>query len=126
MFYRFPIIRGNDMDKSTFLINMGRRIAKARKDVGLSQAFLAEKADISEIHMSNIERGKKNPSADVLCRISEILNISVDVILLPDIETSKRMLNDELENLLGDLTSYEREKIYSIINNIKQLMKKEK
>ena len=126
MFYRFPIIRGNDMDKSTFLINMGRRIAKARKDVGLSQASLAEKADISEIHMSNIERGKKNPSADVLCRISEILNISVDVILLPDIETSKRMLNDELENLLGDLTSYEREKIYSIINNIKQLMKKEK
>ena len=123
MFYRFPIIRGNDMDKSTFLINMGRRIAKARKDVGLSQASLAEKADISEIHMSNIERGKKNPSADVLCRISEILNISVDVFLLPDIETSKRMLNDELENLLGDLTSYEREKIYSIINNIKQLMK---
>lgn len=114
------------MDKSTFLINMGRRIAKARKDVGLSQASLAEKADISEIHMSNIERGKKNPSADVLCRISEILNISVDVILLPDIETSKRMLNDELEDLLGDLTSYEREKIYSIINNIKQLMKKEK
>ena len=53
------------MDKSTFLINMGRRIAKARKDVGLSQAYLAEKADISEIHMSNIERGKKNPSADV-------------------------------------------------------------
>ena len=70
------------MDKSTFLINMGRRIAKARKDVGLSQASLAEKADISEIHMSNIERGKKNPSADVLCRISEILNISVDVIFV--------------------------------------------
>ena len=59
-------------------------------------------------------------------QLAEILNISVDVFLLPDIETSKRMLNDELENLLGDLTSYEREKIYSIINNIKQLMKKEK
>lgn len=71
------------MDKSTFLINMGRRIAKARKDVGLSQASLAEKADISEIHMSNIERGKKNPSADVLCRISEIGH-TVPRAMLPD------------------------------------------
>lgn len=39
---------------------IGRRIADLRREVGLTQGELAEKADISVVHLSNIELGKKN------------------------------------------------------------------
>ena len=54
------------MQKSTFLKSVGRRIAQARADKGYSQATLAEKANISVSHLSNIERGRKSVSAEVL------------------------------------------------------------
>ena len=36
---------------------IGRRIADLRREVGLTQGELAEKADISVVHLSNIELG---------------------------------------------------------------------
>ena len=47
------------MQKSTFLISVGRRIAQVRADKGYSQAMFAEKANISVSQLSNIERDVK-------------------------------------------------------------------
>ena len=53
----------------------GRKIKEYRKKYGLTQAQLAERVNIDDKHISCIENGKNFPSADLLERISNALNI---------------------------------------------------
>jgi transcriptional regulator with XRE-family HTH domain len=56
---------------------LGRRIYGFRKQNGLTQAALADKADISNEFMSAVERGAKLPSLDVLERIAAALKVEM-------------------------------------------------
>ena len=58
------------MDRTEFLSSVGRRIAKARKSAGISQAELAELTDLSVSCISKIERGINNFSAESLSKIA--------------------------------------------------------
>lgn len=42
-------------------IAMGERIRMIREKIGWTQEFLAEKIDISSVHLSRIENGKVTP-----------------------------------------------------------------
>ena len=106
------------MQKSTFLISVGRRIAKARSDKGYSQAVLAEKANISVSHLSNIERGCKSLSAEVLLRIAEALQVSADGILFTDIPQVHKEVEREIGINLKNWTVREKEFILKLIKNI--------
>jgi transcriptional regulator with XRE-family HTH domain len=46
-----------------------------RKRAGLSQEKLAEKADLSAVFISNVERGTENISVDALARIARALGV---------------------------------------------------
>lgn len=61
------------MDKKKTL---GVRIKALRKLQGWSQERLAEQAGISTQYVSNIERGKENPTLDLLLRLAEALRVS--------------------------------------------------
>lgn len=106
------------MQKSTFLISVGRRIAKARRDRGYSQAVLAEKANISISHLSNIERGCKSLSAEVLLKIAEALQVSADIILFTDIPGVHKEVGREIGINLNNCTVREKEFILKLIKNI--------
>jgi len=56
---------------------LGRRIYDFRKQSGLTQAALAEKAKISNEFMSAVERGAKLPSLQVLERIAGGLRVDL-------------------------------------------------
>ena len=45
---------------------MGRRISKRRKVLGIKQAVLAEKIGVNGNHLSSVETGKVTPSLDEL------------------------------------------------------------
>jgi transcriptional regulator with XRE-family HTH domain len=47
-----------------------------RRQAGLSQEKLAEKADLSTILFFRIERGKESPSVDNLVKIAKALSVS--------------------------------------------------
>ena len=106
------------MQKSTFLISVGRRISQARIDKGYSQATLAEKANISVSHLSNIERGRKSLSAEVLLRIAEALQVSADGILFTDIPQVHKEVEREIGINLNNCTVREKEFILKLIKNI--------
>ncbi len=61
------------MDKKVVL---GARIKAVRKQRGWSQEQLAERAGISTQYVSNIERGKENPTLDLLLRVAQALKVS--------------------------------------------------
>lgn len=56
---------------------IGETIRKIREMSGLSQKDLAEKADISQQHLSKIESDNSDPAFKTIERIAEALNIGV-------------------------------------------------
>ena len=69
------------MDRTEFLSSVGKRIAKARKSAGISQAELAELTDLSVSCISKIERGINNFSAESLSKIAIALDTSSSCLL---------------------------------------------
>ena len=65
------------MDGQAIKATLGKNIKFLRFRREFSQADLAEKAEISIIFLSNIERGVKFPMPDVLARIAEALDVEV-------------------------------------------------
>ncbi len=56
---------------------LGARIRDIRKRRRLSQEKLAERAGISAQYLSNIERGRENPTLDLLLRLADSLRVSL-------------------------------------------------
>jgi len=56
---------------------LGETVRARRKDAGLSQEKLAERAGLSTVFISRVERGKESPSVDNLVKISRALGVRV-------------------------------------------------
>jgi transcriptional regulator with XRE-family HTH domain len=56
---------------------LGESIRARRKSANLTQEKLAEKADLSTIFISRVERGKESPSVDSLVKIAGALRAHV-------------------------------------------------
>lgn len=63
-------------------ISIGRRIARRRKQLNLTQMKVAELADISEPYLSNIERAVSIPSTEVVMRLAAALDTTPDEFLV--------------------------------------------
>lgn len=99
------------------LRTIGQAIAKYRRAVGMTQAELAEKLDISNDAVSRMERGKSVPSVLRLLELSEIFHCEVaDLITL----SSNRSMDQarKLELLLIGLDGYERAELINIIERM--------
>ncbi len=56
---------------------LGEAVRATRKEAGFSQEKLAEKADLSTVFISRIERGVESPSVDNLLKIAKALGVRV-------------------------------------------------
>lgn len=64
-----------------FSIEVGRRIYHLRKQRGLTQAQVAERASISHKFFSSVERGEKGMSAKNAVKLANALETNVDYLL---------------------------------------------
>lgn len=70
---------------------IGKRIRRLRKERGLTVAELAEKVDITEGYLGNIERGAvENPTLKVLTKIAQSLNLKRENLLSETKSETKR------------------------------------
>jgi len=60
---------------------LARRIKTRRLQLGWSQEELADRAAIDRTCASQIERSVANPSLEVLCRVSVVLEIALEDLL---------------------------------------------
>ena len=63
--------------RSGELRELGRRIRAARKALGLSQEGLAYESDIDRSYIGGVERGERNITFGVLCKIAAALGSDV-------------------------------------------------
>lgn len=68
------------MDEERILNELGRRIRAQRKSIGLTQEQLALVADVDRSYFGAIERGERNVTFTVLCRLCVALRCDVAVL----------------------------------------------
>lgn len=61
---------------------IGTRISRCRKHLKLTQSEVAERADISNQYLSNIERAVSIPSTEVIMRLAMALDTTPDEFLV--------------------------------------------
>ncbi|MBA4418535.1 MAG: XRE family transcriptional regulator [Syntrophus sp. (in: bacteria)] len=85
---------------------IGNRIRELRKQQGLSQEELGEKAELHHTYVGAVERGEKNCSIDTLQKIAngleiEIPELFVDLVEINTAELKKRIVK-EIEGFSPD------------------------
>ena len=98
------------------LTDIGNKLYNVRKSKGLTQAEVAERAELSDRTYADIERGSTNMRIETLLKICEGLNITPNDILVVDndseiteqdiAETIKDCSNNEKETALKLLSVY--------------------
>lgn len=74
---------------------LAERLKQGRKDKGLSQQKLAELAEVHYTNVGKYERGEATPSASVLNRIAQALELSPDFLI-------NGTLNDKANHSITD------------------------
>jgi len=70
------------MDKNLLLLyQLGRRIAYLRKQRHMSQLTLSIRSGVAKSYLSELERGKRNPTISVLYRLANTLHITLEELL---------------------------------------------
>lgn len=86
---------------------IGKRVKIARIRADLTQEALAEKAELSTTHMSNIETGNSKLSLPMAVSLANALSVSVDEFLCDSVIHSKEIFSYEIQTLLEDCDDYE-------------------
>lgn len=82
------------------LAEIGDRIRQRRKQLGLTQEDLSNRADVTTQTISNAELGLKGMRPDTIIRICAALKISTDYLLLGKInDTDKSLFSERLTAL---------------------------
>lgn len=98
--------------------HIGKRIREKRVEIKMSQATLAELADISPQYISHIETGRKKASLGVIANVAIVLDTSVDYLLTGCAALSKSEPADSV-GLLSGLTVYEKYILLDIISSVR-------
>ncbi len=102
--------------------NLGEKIKEQRRRLGMSQAELAEKADIHEKQIYRIEMGKNSPSIHTVLKIIHVLNMDIRVLDINNI-TNFNPVKDEILALLEDASEEELILYRNVIQTIKNSQK---
>lgn len=63
---------------------MGRNVRKHRKRLGLSQEELGFRAELKRSYVSELERGRRNPTVQALGRLASALGVEPAELLRAD------------------------------------------
>ena len=100
------------MDK----VVLGQRIREQREKQNLKQEKFAEMVSISNVHLSEIERGKKTPSMEAFIRIVNALDTPADYLLRYETKTASHVILNEITEKMKDLPPEQIEFINDLFN----------
>ena len=104
--------------------SIGKRIKIARIRAEMTQEQLAEKADISPTHCSNIETGTTRVSLTTIIEIVNALNITANDLLCDQITAERVTFEKEIAALLADCNNREIRMICDLISSFKETYRK--
>lgn len=82
---------------------VGRRMSKRRKELGLKQYQVCEMIDVNYKYISNLETGRSAPSLEVIMKLCDALQTTPDYLLLgtdrPENDVTDMELTDKIKAL---------------------------
>ena len=101
---------------------LGARIRQARTDKNMSQLELAEVCGISVPYVSDVERGKKCFSVDILLRVAQALEVSTDWLLRLDIPQTQYAYSAEAAELMAACSRDEATLLLDLMRSAKEII----
>lgn len=95
---------------------VGKRISLIRKNRGMTQEQLAEKAELSNIYISHIENSRSIPSLETLMKLCNALDITPDEVLLGTKQDMENYLQSDIQKKLILCTPKERRMVSRFID----------
>lgn len=102
---------------------IGMRIKEVREQRGMTQAELAERAELSSQYLSQVETTKKQVSLKALVHIANALEINIDSLLRGNQVGDKQEYQNELIELLKDCSAFEKRVIFEQARAIKKIIR---
>ena len=65
-------------------VNITRAILDARINAGMTQVELSKKSGISQADISRLEKGTRNPSLNLLKRLAEAMDSTLNIEFIPN------------------------------------------
>lgn len=96
---------------------LGEILKSARTEHGYTREQIAERAGIGVRHLAAIENEKKNPSAEVLCRIVRAIGISADCVAYPETYEEKEEIA-QLIRLIRCCDVRDRRAVKAVVNSL--------
>lgn len=107
------------------LVQLGKRVNEKRIEMNLKQKDLAEMLGTAVNHLSDIERGVKKPSLEMLMKISYLLDTPVDYFLLDSPHSCRSyIIENELAPLLVQCTPESLHVICGLAERLLEYQKK--
>ncbi|MGN1421968.1 MAG: helix-turn-helix domain-containing protein [Oscillospiraceae bacterium] len=95
---------------------LGKRIAARRRELGLKQYQVNERAGLSDKYISCIETAKSIPSIDVLMRICDALETTPDHLLLGTVsDTESESFDRQISERISELDTESKKFIMDIL-----------
>lgn len=80
-YYEYPLAHFFEHEGGFRRVSLGKRIREIRLKRGLTQEYIAKKLGMGRSNVGHIENGRTMPSAEVLDKIAQILDVSADYLL---------------------------------------------
>lgn len=84
---------------------VGKRISARRRELGLKQWQVEQKAELSDKYLSNIERATSVLSIDVLMKLCTVLQTTPDALLLGAVADEENDYLQSITNRLRQMSS---------------------
>lgn len=108
------------------MLNIGERIIQLRKQKNLSQAELADQAEVSRTIIGNYERNANTPSIEVLLKLARVFDVSLDFLIGEgDLSSFDKDLLKRIQDI-ERLDSDTKQHLFFLIDNVIQNFKTKK
>ena len=104
-------------------MTVGEKIRRLRKQKKLSQEALAGEAGINSNHLSRLERGLFKPSIEVLKKLAQALEVSVDSLLSeededrPEVTIKNKELSERIR-MIDQLDPEDQQAVVRVIDSM--------
>lgn len=105
--------------------NLGKKIKAIREEKRLSQDKLGKLAKLNGRHLSRIENNHITPNVDILKKIANELNVSIDYLVFDDVPRNRELnkfFDPELLEIVQAMSVLPAEKVGYIKEIIKDML----
>ena len=98
--------------------SLGHNLRKIRVDAALSQEEMAERCSCCGSYIGKIENGKALPSLEMIVKIANVLDTTVDVLLMGVPQKAESAVMRDMEERLNRLPAATRKEACQSLSNL--------